>query len=271
MTVDHRGLGQQRVPRPRPRSTAMSTAISTSAANVDGRDHAERCSTKRRRPWACITSLKASVGGSCSSSACSTLGFAVILILAAIWLGLWFAETAGAARWAGWRARRSAWAPGDLDVQVREEPGDDEIAMLGRIFNQMTRQLKGQRDALTREHQRPDRAAPRLFDSVLSSVTSGVVGLDADGRGRPSSTARPSGFWTWHGQPRDLRCQPGWPFPSSARCFDRLRAGRPARWRRKKSRSRGGGKLENLLVRMSTRRADETGSLWKATWWPSTT
>ncbi|MEO0694191.1 MAG: HAMP domain-containing protein, partial [Pseudomonadota bacterium] len=68
------------------------------------------------------------------------IGFAVILILAAIWLGLWFAErlSGPVGRLAGAAQRVGA---GDLDVQVVEEPGDDEIAMLGRIFNQMTRQL----------------------------------------------------------------------------------------------------------------------------------
>ena len=41
---------------------------------------------------------------------------------------------------------------GDLDVRVQEEEGDDEIATLGRLFNQMTRQLKGQREALVDSH-----------------------------------------------------------------------------------------------------------------------
>ncbi len=108
------------------------------------------------------------------------LGFAVILILAAIWLGLWFAERlaqpvgrlAGAAQRVG---------DGDLDVRVPDEPGEDEIAMLGRLFNQMTRQLKGQRDALLETHQHTEERR-RLFDSVLSSVTAGVIGLDAEGR-----------------------------------------------------------------------------------------
>jgi len=107
------------------------------------------------------------------------LGFAVILILAAIWLGLWFAERlarpvgrlAGAARRVGM---------GDLDVVVREERGDDEISMLSRYFNQMTRQLKQQRDTLLDSTRQIERRR-RLFDSVLSSVTSGVVGLDAGG------------------------------------------------------------------------------------------
>ena len=107
------------------------------------------------------------------------LGFAVILILAAVWLGLWFAERLSrpVGRLAGAAQRVGA---GDLDVQVREEPGDDEIAMLGRLFNQMTRQLKGQRDRLLTTTEQIERRR-RLFDSVLSSVTAGVIGLDRDG------------------------------------------------------------------------------------------
>lgn len=108
------------------------------------------------------------------------LGFALILILAAIWLGLWLAERlsrpigrlAGAAQRVG---------SGDLNVQIPEEEGDDEIAMMGRLFNQMTRQLKGQRDALVESNVATE-GRRRLFDSVLSSVTAGVIGLDAEGR-----------------------------------------------------------------------------------------
>jgi two-component system nitrogen regulation sensor histidine kinase NtrY len=107
------------------------------------------------------------------------LGFAVILILAAIWLGLWFAERLSrpVGRLAGAAQRVGG---GDLDVQVPEEKGDDEIAMLGRLFNQMTRQLKGQREALLETNRQIERRR-RLFDSVLSSVTSGVIGLDESG------------------------------------------------------------------------------------------
>ena len=63
---------------------------------------------------------------------------------------------------------------GDFDTRVREERGDDEIAMLGSLFNKMTRELKAQRDALL-ENTRQIERRRRLFDSVLSSVTSGVV------------------------------------------------------------------------------------------------
>jgi two-component system nitrogen regulation sensor histidine kinase NtrY len=70
---------------------------------------------------------------------------------------------------------------GDLDVRVIEEEGDDEIAQLGRYFNQMTTQLKAQRDTLLDNTRQIERRR-RLFDSVLGSVTSGVVGLDARGQ-----------------------------------------------------------------------------------------
>ncbi len=107
------------------------------------------------------------------------LGFAVILILGAIWLGMWFAERLAGpvGRLAGAAQRVGA---GDLDVQVLEDEGDDEIAMMGRLFNQMTRQLKGQRETLLENNQQiEDRR--RMFDSVLGSVTSGVMGLDGQG------------------------------------------------------------------------------------------
>ena len=99
------------------------------------------------------------------------LGFALVVILAAMWMGLWFAERlarpvgrlAGAAERVG---------QGDLDVRVREEQGDDEIALLGRTFNEMTRQVKGQRDALIAANTETERRR-RLFDSVLSGVTAG--------------------------------------------------------------------------------------------------
>ncbi|MEJ6398234.1 sensor histidine kinase NtrY-like [Yoonia sp. 208BN28-4] len=108
------------------------------------------------------------------------LGFAVILILAAIWLGLWFAERLSRPVGRLVSASQRVGA-GDLDVRVIEDDGDDEIAQLGHYFNQMTTQLKGQRDELIATNRRTERRG-RLFDSVLTNVTSGVVGLNADGR-----------------------------------------------------------------------------------------
>ncbi|SDW39856.1 sensor histidine kinase NtrY-like [Litoreibacter albidus] len=106
------------------------------------------------------------------------LGFAMILILAAIWLGLWFAERL--ARPVGQLASAAQRVgAGDLDVQVIEGKSEDEIALLGRLFNQMTRELKIQRETLLSNTEQIERRR-RLFDSVLSSVTAGVIGLDAD-------------------------------------------------------------------------------------------
>jgi two-component system nitrogen regulation sensor histidine kinase NtrY len=106
------------------------------------------------------------------------LGFALILILAAIWLGLWFAERL--ARPVGQLASAAQRVgAGDLDVQVVEAKSEDEIALLGRLFNQMTRELKVQRETLLSNTEQIERRR-RLFDSVLSSVTAGVIGLDAD-------------------------------------------------------------------------------------------
>ena len=102
--------------------------------------------------------------------------FAILLILVAVWVGLWFAERiaqpvgqlAAAAQRVG---------AGDLESRVKVDRDDDEISMLGRVFNQMTRQLKGQRDALLDANETSE-AGRRQFDSVLSGVTSGVIGLN---------------------------------------------------------------------------------------------
>ncbi len=108
------------------------------------------------------------------------LGFALIVILASIWGALWFAERL--ARPVGvLAAAAQRVGSGDLNVRVNDSGGDDEIAMLGRTFNRMTEQVKGQQDALIEVNHETERRR-RLFDSVLSGVTAGVIGLDSQGR-----------------------------------------------------------------------------------------
>ena len=178
------------------------------------------------------------------------LGFAIILILAAIWLGLWFAERlsrpvgrlAGAAQMVG---------GGDLDVQVPEEEGDDEIAMLGRLFNQMTRQLKGQREALMDSHRQTERRR-RLFDSVLSNVTAGVMGLDAEGRVDFVNRAAER-LLDITGDLHEVALAQA--VPEMGPMLDRLRdEGGPMVQEEVRLTRRG--KLESLLVRLSERRTD---------------
>lgn len=179
------------------------------------------------------------------------LAFAVILILAAVWLGLWFAErlSGPVGRLTGAAQRVGA---GDLTVQVREEDGDDEIAMLGRYFNQMTKQLKGQRETLLDNTRQIERRR-RLFDSVLSSVTSGVVGLDPEGCVTfVNRSAMRLLDWTEEQQSLALTVA----VPEFGPLFDTVIAGpgEVAQGEVKVSRQ---GSMENLLVRMATRRADD--------------
>ena len=182
------------------------------------------------------------------------LAFAVILILGAVWLGLGFAErlSGPVGRLTGAAQRVGA---GDLDVQVREEDGDDEIAMLGRYFNQMTRQLKGQRETLLDNTGQIERRR-RMFDSVLSSVTSGVVGLDPDGRVAfvNKSAAR---LLDWHEDQQMVPLVVA--IPEFGPLFEVLRSG-PGEASQSEIKVSRNGHLENLLVRMATRR-NEGGNL----------
>ena len=105
---------------------------------------------------------------------------ALLLIVSSVLFALWFAERLSKpiGRLAAAAKRVGA---GELTTQVIEDEGDDEIAQLGRYFNQMTRQLKFQRDTLIENTDQIEERR-RLFDSVLSSVTSGVIVLDPDGK-----------------------------------------------------------------------------------------
>ncbi len=179
------------------------------------------------------------------------VGFALILILAAVWLGLWFAE-----RLSGPVGRLTGAAQqvgaGDLEVQVREEDGDDEIAMLGRYFNQMTKQLKGQREALLDNTRQIERRR-RLFDSVLSSVTSGVVGLDPEGRvAFVNKSAMRLLDWSEDQQSLAISVT----VPEFGPLFDTVVSGHGevAQGEVKVSRH---GQMENLLVRVATRRSED--------------
>ncbi len=177
------------------------------------------------------------------------LGFALILILAAVWLGLWFAERL--ARPIGRLASAAQRVgDGDLGVQVIEEEGEDEIALMGRVFNRMTRQLKRQREALVENHRQGDEQR-RLFDSVLSNVTAGVMGLDAEGQVQFINRAG--------GRLLDLAPGVAGPLsgvvPEFAPFFDRLRDGDGGVVQEELRLTRR-GKLESLLVRMSTRQND---------------
>ncbi|UWQ60344.1 PAS domain-containing sensor histidine kinase [Leisingera caerulea] len=181
------------------------------------------------------------------------IGFAVILILAAMWLGMWFAErlsrpvgrlTVAAQRVGG----------GNLDVQVPVDDGGDEISQLGQYFNQMTRELKAQHSRLLDNTRQIERRR-RLFDSVLSSVTSGVVGLDADGRVTfVNRSAERLLDWQEDQQLMALAVA----VPEFGPLFvELIETG--AEVVQEEIKVTRQGRLENLLVRMSPRRSEEGG------------
>lgn len=104
----------------------------------------------------------------------------LVILLAAIWLGLWAANriVRPISRLISAAERVSE---GDLKAQVAVERGDDEMGTLGLAFNRMTQQLDGQRSALVAANQQIDERR-RFTETVLAGVSAGVIGVDADGQ-----------------------------------------------------------------------------------------
>ena len=107
------------------------------------------------------------------------IAVALLLLLAAIWFGLVFAEQLvtpiSALILAAEQVRE-----GNLRVRVAESANDDEIGLLGRAFNRMTRQIEEQRDELVDANRMLDERR-RFTEAVLSGASSGVIGLNAEG------------------------------------------------------------------------------------------
>jgi two-component system nitrogen regulation sensor histidine kinase NtrY len=112
----------------------------------------------------------------------------------------------------------------------------------------MTRQLKGQREALLTNTQQIERRR-RLFDSVLGSVSSGVVGLDAEGRVTFVNRAAER-LLDWSEDQQSLALNAV--VPEFGALFDRLRTV-PGGFVQEEIKVMRGTRQENLLVRMSTR------------------
>lgn len=113
---------------------------------------------------------------------------ALLLLLAAVWLGLLIANqivTPISALIAAAERVRG----GDLSARVAEREPADEIGVLSRAFNRMTHQLESQRTDLIEANRQLD-LRRRFTEAVLSGVSAGVVGLDDQGRvNLPNRTA----------------------------------------------------------------------------------
>ncbi len=107
------------------------------------------------------------------------MGVALIVLLSAILIGLWFAnrlvKPISSLVSAAERVRQ-----GDLDAKVPSQLAYDELGMLSRAFNRMTSQIKAQRDELVAANRAMDERR-RFTEAVLSGVSSGVLGLDLAG------------------------------------------------------------------------------------------
>lgn len=107
------------------------------------------------------------------------LGMTLVVVLSAIWTGIAVADRLvrpirqliGAA---------GEVATGNLDVAVPVRMSDGDVASLGDTFNQMISQLKSQRNEILSAKDQIDERR-RFSEAVLSGVTAGVIGVDADG------------------------------------------------------------------------------------------
>ena len=103
---------------------------------------------------------------------------ALLLLLAAVWVGLAFANQLTRPIGQLIMATEEVRA-GDLTARAPTPHTRDELDSLARAFNRMTGQLESQqRDLIEANRQLDDRR--RFTEAVLSGVSAGVVGLDAN-------------------------------------------------------------------------------------------
>ena len=105
---------------------------------------------------------------------------ALLLLLAAIWMGLHFAKQLVQPVSALIEAAEQVRA-GNLSTRVIEPEDADELSVLSRTFNRMTSQLASQRSELVEANHQLDMRR-RFTETVLAGVSAGVIGLDLDGK-----------------------------------------------------------------------------------------
>jgi two-component system nitrogen regulation sensor histidine kinase NtrY len=108
-------------------------------------------------------------------------------VLAAIWVGLWFASkiVAPIRRLIG---AAQQVAKGNLSIELPLNRGEGDLRRLSKNFNHMTKELGRQHGELvTANTQLTER---RLFmEAVLSNISAGVIGLDAQGTVRLANSS----------------------------------------------------------------------------------
>lgn len=107
------------------------------------------------------------------------VAIALTLLLAAIWIGLWFANrlVSPIRRLIGAAQEVSE---GNFNVQVPAGAAEGDLHQLSRTFNNMTQELRAQRNELVDTNAILEERR-RFIETVLSGVTAGVIGLDTKG------------------------------------------------------------------------------------------
>ncbi|CAO4143873.1 Adaptive-response sensory-kinase SasA [Methylorubrum aminovorans] len=104
---------------------------------------------------------------------------ALITLLSAVWFGLNFANRFVAPIRRLINAADEV-AAGNFYARVPARKSDGDLAHLGESFNTMTQELRRQHDGLRAANDLIDRRR-RFTEAVLSGVSPGVLGVDADG------------------------------------------------------------------------------------------
>jgi two-component system, NtrC family, nitrogen regulation sensor histidine kinase NtrY len=105
---------------------------------------------------------------------------ALVFLLASIWVGMWFSDRLVAPIVRLLSAAREV-AQGDFNAKVNVIDGPGDLMTLSQTFNMMTDQVKIHRDQLVQTNQQLDDRR-RFTEAMLSGVSAGVIGIDADHR-----------------------------------------------------------------------------------------
>ncbi len=103
----------------------------------------------------------------------------LMLLLAAIWVGLAFANHLSRPIGLVVDAAQKVGG-GDLTARVVTQGTADEVGILARAFNRMTRRLQSQHRDLLKANEQLDHRS-RFIEAVLGGVSAGVIGLDNHG------------------------------------------------------------------------------------------
>ena len=104
----------------------------------------------------------------------------LVFLLASIWAGMWFSDRLVAPIVRLLEAARNV-AQGDFNAKVKVIDGPGDLITLSETFNMMTDQVRLHRDQLVETNEQLDNRR-RFTEAMLSGVTAGVIGIDAEHR-----------------------------------------------------------------------------------------